>query len=133
MFVLEYGLHQTSKYPGRLGIRHRTSRLRPPSLATLLPRYVKSRTVSIVPSSSCTGELSMTPIDHLTAIPFVFLIFTVSPHLRAVLTNPPMACSKASHVVAYTAASSANWDSVICELFSLDFVVRSPTSFLPCS
>ena len=34
-------------------------------------------------------------------------------------------------MVAYTAAPFANWESVIRELFSLDFAVRYPTSFLP--
>ena len=66
------------------------------------------------------------------AIPFVFSVLRVSPHLAAVASNILAVSSNVPLVVEYIAASSANWDSVMFVEFSLDFAVRSPTSFRPC-
>jgi hypothetical protein len=72
-----------------------------------LPRYVNFLTTSIEPPATHTGDISSSECLPAT-IPFVFSMFTVSPHMLAVLTNTSVAHSKDSREVVYTAISSAN-------------------------
>ena len=62
---------------------------------------------------------------------FVFGMLTVRPHRPVLLTNLPATHSILPLEVAYSATSSANWDSVTLTSLSRDFAVLSPISFLP--
>ena len=81
---------------------------------------------------------SVTLNRHLYRWPFILLVPTnnhalslVNPHMLRVHTNKSVACSNSLLVVAHSATSSANNNSVYIFISSkCDFAVRSPTSFL---
>ena len=92
-----------------------------PLLVMLLPRYVKSCTISIEPLSSSTGMLALAVSCLPMIIPFVFWMLTVRPYSDAAWTNSDLTHSKAARVLAYT-ASSVNCDSVTLTSLRCDCV-----------
>ena len=105
-----------------LVIRIFTSFCTLPLLVMLLPRYVKSCTISIEPLSSSTSMLALAVSCLPMIIPFVFWMLTVRPYSDAAWTNSDLTHSKAARVLAYT-ASSVNCDSVTLTSLILDVTV----------